>query len=1018
MSRNFSIRSLISFLSIAVALLLSLAWMPADGRRVIGQTGNQNLPVLELNQTVNSELPPGATQSYLVKIEAGTYVRFEATFQQHAAQMALYGSNGELFYRQFRDARKTSTGLWQRLGRVIENAGTYRLELSAKPEQKAPSSYTLKIAELRAATEDDRSLETAESFWQEADKRWKEKRDFDRAITLGEKSLAIFQKLSPQTGDPGNMAILLSNLYGERGYHRDTPRRAELIEIAIRNREELLGPYGYQVALLYEELAFMVDPVRAEKYLQKEMDILVRNLGNEHLFVANVLNVQANNADALGDRKRATEMYLRSIQMIEKLDGLESEQMISQLINLAQVRLDERNLVEAEVHLLRALKLAGPELSDMALFYSLAELYQRKGDFAQSDIYHQKLLEHHNATKKLPQNKDWAIAYQQMGNRSIARGKYEDAAKHFGQAQKVLEMTGDSPEFAGLLHDWRKLYLLTGRTNDAIAAQRRAVEISEAELKRSLAYGSETDKMKILSLAAKELAATLSLHIQSAPESNEAKHLAFTTLLQRKGRVMDEMNRTLALLRLSAKGQDPELIEQWMNKASRISLLASRTAENEDPAGQLAKIDKLNLEFEQLQNTISQRSAEFRAQVLPAVKLEDVRAELPPDSALIEFAQYEPEDLRTGKKSPARYLAYVLPKEGEVRGIELGEVATIDAAVRRLRLAITDKNSGIDPNPAARKLDELVMQPIRPLLGQATIIFLSPDGELNLAPFPAMRGEDKKYLIEKYLLIFLTSGRDLLRLKIKHENQPDKMIFTVSDFDRLDERPITAFSNSAQAVSDSRSGMLSSDTTMATMTFKPLGYAREEGTAIQKLFPQSKLYADGQATETLLKQVRRPYFLHLTTHGFFLPNSNGNKENALLRSGLAFAGANKRQSGKDDGFLTAFEAAALDLWGTKLVVLSACETGTGEIKTGEGVFGLRRALVLAGAETQVTSLWLADDLATRKLMESFYGKLRAGMGRAESLRQAQLEMLRKRAYSTPYFWANFICLGDWRPLEK
>lgn len=125
--------------------------------------------------------------------------------------MTLYGPNGELFYRQFRDARKILTGVWQRLGCVIENAGTYRLELSAKSEQKTSSSYSLKIAELRPATEDDRAFETAEKWQQEAGKMWGEKRDFDQAILLGEKALAIFQKLSPPgSGDPGNMAIFSS----------------------------------------------------------------------------------------------------------------------------------------------------------------------------------------------------------------------------------------------------------------------------------------------------------------------------------------------------------------------------------------------------------------------------------------------------------------------------------------------------------------------------------------------------------------------------------------------------------------------------------------------------------------------------------------------------------------------------------------------------------------------------------------------------------------------------------------
>lgn len=1018
MSKRFRIRSFVSCLSVAVVLLISLTWMLADGRRVIGQIGNQNVPVLELNQTVNGELSAGTTQGHLVKIEAGTYVLFEAIFKQDAAQMALYGSNGELFYRQFRDARRVPTGLWQRLGRVIENAGTYRLELSAKAEQKTPSSYSLKIAELRPATEDDRAFEMAERWQQEAGKLWGEKKNFDQAIALGEKALAIFQKLSPQTGDPGNMAILLGNLYHDRGYHRDAPRRVELIEIAIRNREKILGPYDYQVALLYEELAELVDPVRAEKYLQKEMDILVRNLGNEHSFIANVLNVRANNADALGDRARATEMYLLSIQMCEKLGGTESKEMIAPLINVAQIRLEEKKLDEAEALLLKALKLTNSSgfHFEPVLFYTLAELYQLKGDFAQSDIYHQKLLEDHKASRRLPQDKAWATAYQQMGNHAIARNRYEDAAKHFGQAQKVLEMTGDSPELANLLHDWRKLHLLTGRTNDAIAAQRRAVEISEIELKRSLAYGSETDKMKVLSLAAKEMAATLSLHIQSAPESNEAKRLAFTTLLQRKGRVMDEMNRTLALLRLSAKGQDAELIEQWINKASQISLLASRIAENEDPASQLAEIEKLNREFEQLQTTISARSAEFRAQVLPPVTLGDVRKALPPGSALIEFAQYEPEDARTGKKSPARYLAYVLPKEGEIHGIELGEVAKIDAAAQSLRQAIGDKDLRADPRPFARKLDELVMRPIRPLLNQAKTVFLSPDGKLNLIPFAALRDERGRYLIEDYLFVYLTSGRDLLRLQIKHENQAEPWIFAVSDFDA--QAIASTEIKPASTVGEWRGGRLSEDATMATMRFKQLAYARAEGLAVQKLFPQSRLFADGQALETALKQVRRPYFLHLATHGFFLPDSEQKLENPLLRSGLAFAGANQRQSGNDDGFLTAYEAAALDLWGTKLVVLSACDTGNGEVKTGEGVFGLRRALVLAGAETQVSSLWKADDAATQKLMQGFYSNLKAKMGRAEALRRAQLKMLKDGVYPNPYYWANFVCIGEWKPLEQ
>lgn len=139
-------------------------------------------------------------------------------------------------------------------------------------------------------------------------------------------------------------------------------------------------------------------------------------------------------------------------------------------------------------------------------------------------------------------------------------------------------------------------------------------------------------------------------------------------------------------------------------------------------------------------------------------------------------------------------------------------------------------------------------------------------------------------------------------------------------------------------------------------------------------------------------------------------------ENPLLRSGLALAGANRRQSGEEDGILTALEASGLDLWGTKLVVLSACETGIGEVKTGEGVYGLRRALVMAGAETQVMSLWKVDDEATKNLMVGYYKRLLAGEGRSEALRQVQLAMLKSPATAHPFYWASFIASGDWRPL--
>jgi CHAT domain-containing protein len=189
---------------------------------------------------------------------------------------------------------------------------------------------------------------------------------------------------------------------------------------------------------------------------------------------------------------------------------------------------------------------------------------------------------------------------------------------------------------------------------------------------------------------------------------------------------------------------------------------------------------------------------------------------------------------------------------------------------------------------------------------------------------------------------------------------------------------------------------------------------------------------EARATEAAVKQLKGPRILHLATHGFSdaawtrgdgsLPGRQNRPpdsklQDSLVRSGLALAGANQRRSGDDDGILTAREVAGLDLEGTELAVLSACETGIGQVQSGEGIYGLRRALMLAGVRMQVASLWKIDDAATRDIMVDFYSRLLAGTSRSQSLREAQLAMLRDSRYAHPFYWAAFIAIGDDQPMS-
>lgn len=226
------------------------------------------------------------------------------------------------------------------------------------------------------------------------------------------------------------------------------------------------------------------------------------------------------------------------------------------------------------------------------------------------------------------------------------------------------------------------------------------------------------------------------------------------------------------------------------------------------------------------------------------------------------------------------------------------------------------------------------------------------------------------------------------------------------------------------------------------------------------MLPAATVLTQAEATESSLKRVDGPEILHIASHGFFLaaPDENEQKqpqasrtnsgldreivvsEDPLLRSGLALEGANRGYGANgEDGILTALEAAGLDLLGTRLVVLSACDTGVGDVKNGSGVFGLRRALVLAGSEAQVMSLWKVSDAGTRDFMIAFYKRLQSDIGRTEALRQVQLAMLQgrltaatgaksrgtidaggkvnSRDYRRPFYWAAFIQSGDWRSIK-
>jgi CHAT domain-containing protein len=295
-----------------------------------------------------------------------------------------------------------------------------------------------------------------------------------------------------------------------------------------------------------------------------------------------------------------------------------------------------------------------------------------------------------------------------------------------------------------------------------------------------------------------------------------------------------------------------------------------------------------------------------------------------------------------------------------------------------------------------------IIDRLRPALGDRKRLFLAPDGLLNELPFEVLPLDDGRRLGDEFEISYVSSGRTLLRLQDVPGPTPQPAVVVAAP----------AFDLCASDQPES--------------WFRPLPDTLVEGKWVAERLGV-ELWSDDQATETRVKAVRSPGVLHIATHGFFLDHTprrrnavSGGRNNPLLRSGLALAGADDWFEGvelppeAEDGLLTAEDVSSMDLRGTNLVVLSACETGLGEYRLGEGVFGLRRAFELAGARSLLMSLWRVPSGPTRELMQHFYRQLESGKRRSEALSEAR--RILQRSYPEPLYWGAFVLSGDAGPM--
>lgn len=830
--------------------------------------------------------------------------------------------------------------------------------------------------------------------------------DYKQAELLYRRALAIRENaLGSNHLDVAESLNNLGELYRAQG---DYAQAVPLIRGALEIVEKALGPEHPTVARALNNLALLHfhinDYKQAEPLFRRSLAIDEKALGSEHFQVATSLNNLGELYRAQGDYAQAESLYHRTLAIVEKALGPQHPKVATSLNNLALVYWDTGNYTQAEPLYRRSLaiqeEVLGPEHPDVGrILHNLAVLlYDSRGDYAQAESLLRRSL---------------AIFEQALG------------PEH--------PMVATALSTLAFLVAYQKQYPI------ALDLFQRRLRIQSRQLHNIFSFTTERQKLAFLHTNSGGYEAYLSLIHQQFSKDPQVVNQGLALVLQRKGVVLDAQSR----IRTVMKGRLSEAARKNWERLSalqrRQSQLVLKRPKDLTPEEYRQQLDALQAEIQTIEQTLASESALVAKDLKQRTVTVDATAKaLPKGAVLVEFAKIQDYDFTKGQWKPTfRYLAFVLNEKGIVTLVDLGEAEALEAQVARALAAIRESQSTLRQVLIQRSLEALttlsdrIWAPLAATLGDATQLLLSPDGQLNLVPFGALRDANGRFLVEQFQITYLSSGRDLIGVG-EGATTPKSELLLVAN---------PTYGATLSLGNQTETAVRSAD---VSLNFSALPGTEQEARTIPPLVPDSTpdgILVGKAAREHAVQSARSPRILHLATHGFFLADQPlavkggqrglirghtkfesealvpQNYENPLIRSGLAFAGANHATEHKtgEDGLLTALEITGMDLSGTELVVLSACETALGEVQTGEGVFGLRRAFSLAGAQNLLMSLWSVNDAVTAQQMRTFYTNLQT-QSPAQALQAAQRATIKELrtvfdGVAPPALWAPFILQG-------
>ena len=812
------------------------------------------------------------------------------------------------------------------------------------------------------------------------------------------KSAQYYFERSSQTSDINYMKTIASEglLFTTTGRF---PQAEKFSVMALELRNKNLGNTNMAVAASLNNLAVLHYNLgkynEAEKEFLSALSVIEANKLQETMPFAIVLNNQAILFQSMGRYEAAVKLLQQALQITGKTEVTKAKNHLKFFSNLALLFQQMEKYTEAEKiyqGLESRLEKGKPEFANLLNNVAILALLMKREDRVEDMLKRSAEIYKASLTENSPA---YAKVISDLGNYYRYKGRYEEAEPLLQKALQIREqlLGAIHPLFVQSQEDLAILYWKKKELTKALPLYHEAMEKSLDFINRYFPPMSEAEKTKYWDLLSPRFQRFYNFAIEASALNKDILLDLFAYRVATKGLLLRSTRRISEAI---LSGGNEQLIKDytdWIDHKEQLTAFYAYS--KEELKEQSVNLDSMEATINQMEKRLSEQSNEFADLYFSdKTNVAEIQLELKEDEALIEIIRLRNFDQVF--TDSCRYLGLVITKANPLPKIVLLEKGNDleNKYSKTYRLSIKNKLND----------EQSYLQywaPFEPEIKGIKKIVVSLDGVYNQLNLYTLKKGGGDFLINQVDIILIGNPHDLV---IKHNKG---------------------------SVNSGKSATLIGFPDYGKGLIVQLPGTKVEVEGINKVLKLSGYQVSellqANATETNLKLAKEVSILHIATHGYFLKDvektswpigvqADYAKDNVLLRSGLMLTGASeseKLKTGLDssnNGIITSYEAMNLDLKGTNLVVLSACETGLGEIKAGEGVYGLQRAFLVAGAEAIVMSLWKVDDAATQLLMNNFYANMIKMGDKQKAFKQAQLQLMTK--FNQPFYWGAFVMMEN------